>query len=92
MTETYEQFTKHVVDGREGIDISKTAEGRLFTGDKALELKMVDAIGGLDDAMHELAADVGLDDFMRVSLGTGAFCRDYRVGNEQPIARSEVTQ
>jgi len=63
MTETYEQFTKHVADGREGIDLSKTAEGRLFTGDKALELKMVDAIGGLDDAMHELAADVGLDDF-----------------------------
>lgn len=63
MTETYEQFTGHVVDGREGIDITKTAEGRLFTGDKALELKMVDAIGGLDDAMHELAAEVGLDDF-----------------------------
>jgi hypothetical protein len=29
---------------------------------------------------------------MRVSLGTGGSCRDYRVGNEQPIARSEVTQ
>jgi len=24
---------------------------------------MVDAIGGLDDTMHELAAEVGLDDF-----------------------------
>ncbi len=63
MKETYDQFTGHVAAGREGIDLSKTAEGRLFTGDRALELKMVDAIGGLDDTMHELAAEVGLDDF-----------------------------
>lgn len=63
MTETYNQFAKHVADGREGIDLDQTAEGRLFTGDRALELKMVDAIGGLDDAMHELAADIDLDDF-----------------------------
>jgi protease IV len=63
MKETYDQFTGHVAAGREGIDLSKTAEGRLFTGDRALDLKMVDAIGGLDDTMHELAAEVGLDDF-----------------------------
>jgi len=63
MKETYDQFAGHVAEGREGIDLSKTAEGRIFTGDRALELKMVDAIGGLDDTMHELAAKIGLDDF-----------------------------
>ncbi len=63
MQETYDQFTGHVVDGRPGIDLNKTAEGRLFTGNKAKDLNMVDAIGGLDDAMHELAADIGMDDF-----------------------------
>ncbi|RMH14732.1 MAG: signal peptide peptidase SppA [Planctomycetota bacterium] len=63
MTETYDQFVGRVVDGREGIDISKTAEGRLFVGPRARELNMVDEIGGLDDALHDLAAEIGLDDF-----------------------------
>lgn len=63
MKETYDQFTSRVTAGRSGIDLGKTAEGRLFTGNKAIDLKMVDAIGGLDDTMHELAADIGLDDF-----------------------------
>ncbi len=63
MTETYDQFVGHVKEGRPGIDISKTAEGRLFVGTDAIDLKMVDAIGGLDDAIYELADEVGLDDF-----------------------------
>lgn len=63
MTETYDQFVGHVRDGRPGIDISKTAEGRLFVGSTAIDLKMVDAIGGLDDAIYELASEQGLDDF-----------------------------
>lgn len=63
MTETYDQFVGHVKAGRPGIDISKTAEGRLFVGTDAIELKMVDAIGGLDAAIYELADEVGLEDF-----------------------------
>jgi protease IV len=62
MTETYEQFTARVSAGRPGIDLSKTAEGRLFTGDKAVELKMADAIGGLDEAVRDLAKEVGVED------------------------------
>ncbi len=61
MVETYEQFTGHVEEGREGIDLDKTAEGRLFTGDKAIELKMADAIGSLDTAIEDLAAELGWD-------------------------------
>ena len=34
-----------------GIDLSQTAEGRLFTGDKAIGLKMADKLGGVDDAV-----------------------------------------
>ncbi|MCL4219795.1 MAG: signal peptide peptidase SppA [Phycisphaerales bacterium] len=63
MTETYDQFVGHVKAGRPGIDISRTAEGRLFVGTDAIHLKMVDAIGGLDDAIYELADEVGLEDF-----------------------------
>lgn len=63
MTDTYEQFTGRVSAGRKDIDLSKTAEGRLFTGDKAIDLKMADAIGGLDVALTDLAKSLDLEDF-----------------------------
>ena len=63
MTETYELFTSRVEAGRDGIDLSKTAEGRLFVGSEAIELKMADEIGGIDDAINGLAANVGIVDF-----------------------------
>lgn len=63
MTETYELFTSRVTQGREGIKLSKTAEGRLFVGSEAIDLKMADEIGGLDDAINELAVDLDMGDF-----------------------------
>lgn len=63
MTDTYELFTKRVSEGRKGIELSKTAEGRLFTGDKAVNMKMVDKVGGLDVALKDLADSLNLADF-----------------------------
>ncbi len=63
MTETYELFTGRVSAGRKGIDLSKTAEGRLFTGSNAVDLKMADAVGGLDDAIGDMAKKLGLSDY-----------------------------
>lgn len=60
MAETYEQFTGRVSQGRPGIDLSKTAEGRLFLGKDAVGLKMSDEVGSLDDAVTDLARHVGL--------------------------------
>ncbi len=62
MTETYDLFVDRVRAGRQGIDISKTAEGRLFTGDKAIGLDMVDQIGGFEVAITDMAKDLGLRD------------------------------
>lgn len=63
MTQTYTLFTDRVSKGREGIDLSKTAEGRLFTGTQAIALRMADKIGGMHDAINDLAAEVGLEEF-----------------------------
>jgi len=63
MTETYDLFTSRVEAGRGGIDLSRTAEGRLFVGSDAIELNMADEIGGLDDAVNTLAAEVGVSNF-----------------------------
>jgi protease IV len=61
MTDIYELFTSRVAQGRKQIDLSRTAEGRLFTGERALELKMADKIGGLESAIEDLAQHAGLD-------------------------------
>ncbi len=63
MVQTYDLFTSRVEAGRPGIDLSRTAEGRLFVGSDAVNLNMADALGGLDDAVNQLAAQVDLSDF-----------------------------
>jgi protease-4 len=60
MKDIYDLFASRVTAGRTGINLSETAEGRLFTGGKAVELKMADRIGGLQDAVDDLAKDLGL--------------------------------
>ena len=63
MTETYDLFTSRVAAGREGIDLSRTAEGRLFTGQRAIDLGMADEIGSLHDAVGDLAQELNLDGY-----------------------------
>jgi len=62
MTETYQLFTRRVTAGRAGIDLSKTAEGRLFVGKAAIDNKMADEVGGITEAIAALADKVGLQD------------------------------
>lgn len=63
MTETYELFTSRVSAGRPGIDLSKTAEGRLFVGKQGVDLKMADRLGTLHDAVHDLSEELKLSGF-----------------------------
>lgn len=63
MTETFDKFKSRVAQGRKGIDLSKTAGGWLFTGEKAIKMKMADKIGGLDVAIDDMAKQLSLDEF-----------------------------
>lgn len=63
MNETYTLFTSRVSTGRPGIKLGETAEGRLFTGEKAVSLKMADKVGGFGDALADLAAELRLRDY-----------------------------
>ncbi|MGZ6143391.1 MAG: signal peptide peptidase SppA, partial [Myxococcales bacterium] len=49
----YSQFVKAVAEGRKlpEAKVRELAEGRIYTGSKAKELKLVDDLGGLDDAV-----------------------------------------
>lgn len=60
MQEVYDLFTARVTAGRQGIDLSKTAEGRLFAGPGAVGLKLADAVGDLDASVRGLASAVSL--------------------------------
>ena len=65
MEDTYAVFAGHVSAARKGIDLSRTAEGRLFTGRQAIAMNMADEIGGLPETI-KAAADA-------VDLGKGEY-------------------
>ena len=63
--ETYVTFKERVVEGRgdklkKGID--ELAGGRVFTGKQAIELGLVDKIGGLNDAIEYAVKKVSLEE------------------------------
>jgi len=59
----HQQFIKAVVEGRklEQNTVIKVADGRIFTGEQALELKLVDRMGNLQDAIDMAAEMVGIE-------------------------------
>ena len=66
MKTIYEVFKKHVTDirgDRLKKPIDQLAGGRVFTGAQALELGLVDKIGGLDDAIKHAAARAQLGQY-----------------------------
>lgn len=58
------QFIRAVADGRKGKlteqDVAQIADGRVFTGEDALGLKLVDRLGNLDDAVNAAARLAGI--------------------------------
>ncbi len=63
--EFYDHFLLRVSEGR-GKDksaIHEVAQGRVWTGEKALELGLVDKLGNLDDAIALAAAKAGIEDY-----------------------------
>lgn len=63
--EGYEKFLTIVSEGR-GLDrayIDSIGQGRVWIGQKALELKLVDKLGDLDDAIASAAKRAGVDDY-----------------------------
>ena len=55
VTQLHSQFVRAVAAGRKGklteAEVSRMADGRVFTGEQALGLKLVDQLGNLDDAV-----------------------------------------
>ena len=66
ISELYDQFVRAVAEGRKGkknldeLQVRKLADGRVFTGQGALENGLVDEIGNYEDALKSTAALVGI--------------------------------
>jgi protease-4 len=66
MQQVYEVFKGHVTQGRGSKlrkPIDEIAGGRVYTGKQALDLGLVDQIGGLQQAVDHAAARVSLKDY-----------------------------
>jgi signal peptide peptidase SppA, 36K type len=62
VAQLHSQFVRAVAEGRKGKiseeEVRKLADGRIFTGEEAQRLKLIDELGNLDDAVS-LAASLG---------------------------------
>ncbi len=65
----YFTFTQNVADGRkkERSYIDSIGQGRVWTGTQAIELGLVDRIGGINDAIKSAAKKANIQDYSLVS-------------------------
>jgi len=68
----YKEFVAKVADNRnmEYSEVLKFAGGRIWRGDKALELGLIDNLGTLDDAIYSMVAQLELEDYKVFSYDT----------------------
>jgi protease IV len=64
VTQLHSQFVRDVTRGRNGKmkqeEVARIADGRIFTGEQALELKLVDEMGSIDDAVRTAGKLAGI--------------------------------
>ena len=75
----YKDFVTKVANNRE-MDFSevlKVAGGRIWRGDKALELGLVDKLGSLDDAINSMVTKLELEDYKAFSYNNEVEFEDY---------------
>ncbi|MCB9283977.1 MAG: signal peptide peptidase SppA [Lewinellaceae bacterium] len=65
VNEIYETFLKRVADGRKMTrdQVHEVAQGRVWTGQRALELGLVDDLGGMDKALATASSLAGIQKY-----------------------------
>jgi protease IV len=81
--EAYQGFVDVIVEGR-GLprdEVLRLADGRIYTGRQALDLKLIDALGTQDDAIAEAERLAGLEDALVVRYRSAGSLRDLLQAN-----------
>jgi protease-4 len=61
----HNRFVGTIVKNRPGLDLAtvrKLADGRIYNSDQALDAKLIDAIGYLDDTLERMSKELGMTD------------------------------
>ena len=61
----HNRFVGTIVKNRPGLDeatVRKLADGRIYNSDQALDAKLIDAIGYLDDTLERMSKELGMTD------------------------------
>jgi protease-4 len=68
--ESYDTFISKVADGRNLTkdQVDEIGQGRVWSGENAKEIGLVDEFGGLDDAINMAAEIAGIEDYRTVDL------------------------
>jgi protease-4 len=74
MSAIYELFLQRVSRGRDlpVEEVRKIAEGRIWSGEQGLEIKLIDGFGGLSEAIALAKQQAGLEDDVEVKVEGGA--------------------
>jgi protease-4 len=75
----YKNFVTKVANNR-NLDFSEVldfAGGRIWRGDTALELGLVDKLGSLDDAINSMVSKLELEDYKTFSYNSEVEFEDY---------------
>ena len=85
----YREFVTKVADNREMeySEVLKFAGGRIWRGDTALELGLVDKLGSLDDAIDSMVTNLELEDYKVFSYNTEVefeFDLNFLIQNKLP--------
>ena len=94
MTECYNTFVTKVAEGRNMTfeQVDKIGQGRIWTGKQALEIGLVDEIGGLTDAINEAKRQIGLstDDPVRV-MTLPIYNTSFKFGTHLSVMLQELS-
>ncbi|MBI4589746.1 MAG: signal peptide peptidase SppA [Candidatus Rokubacteria bacterium] len=90
LDDVYEQFVDAVARGRklDRAAVAGFADGRIVSGQQAMQLRMVDALGGLDDAIEDAAKRAGLPPKPRLILPRRRFSLFDLLRNELGLFRA----
>ena len=88
----YDTFTKRVAEGRNmtQAEVDSIGQGRVWTGTDAMKIKLVDELGGLDDAIAYVVKKAKLKEYKRVDLPKQKNPFDALLGNKETEMETRI--
>ncbi|MBI1860765.1 MAG: signal peptide peptidase SppA [Deltaproteobacteria bacterium] len=92
LTNIHAQFSQAVKERRKlnDTELASTADGRVMTGEQAVQTKLVDTLGGIEEAISEAktAASLPADAFVHFPSSKRGVLRKFFLGEDDPSEKS----